>query len=521
MIDQDSIRFITDIPAAQARRRGQKTALSFNGRETSYAELAEKTEAAARRLERLGLGPGARLAWLSKNDDAWFEAFFAAGLLGACLAPINFRLAPLEIAGVLEDSEADLFFVSSEFKAMAELVLQHVGRPPRLVVFDAEEDWGAPAAPGAGADPAPWPPAAPDSDVLQLYTSGTTGRPKGVQLTQANYAFFLEVSPSIEGFDYHEDDTVLIVMPLFHVAGANVSLAGLAHGCRVIILADFSPAAVLTLIGEERVAHMFLAPAMIQMLLRDPLAAKVDVSSLKSIAYGASPISEAVLEEAKARFGCSFIQFYGMTESTGAGTFLAPAAHHGRKLRSCGLPWPGLDVRVCGATGPEGPEAEVHGVGQIAIRGPGIMKGYWARPEATEEAVTSGWLLTGDAGFKDEEGYLYIHDRVKDMIVTGGENVYPAEVENAIFGCPGVADVAVIGVPSERWGEEVKALVVAEAGRAPAPQEVIAWSRARIAGYKAPKSVDFVDVLPRNASGKVLRRELRAPFWDGRGRAVG
>jgi len=258
---------------------------------------------------------------------------------------------------------------------------------------------------------------------------------------------------------------------------------------------------------------------MINALLQTPQIATADLSSLKTVAYGASPISEAVLAQAKARFGCGFIQFYGMTESTGAGTFLPPDAHRGELLRSCGKAWPTLEVRILDEVGGE---AAVGEIGEIAIKGAIVMAGYWNRPEATAEAVTpDGWLKTGDAGYRDADGYVFVHDRVKDMIVSGGENVYPAEVENAILGCPGVADAAVIGVPDDRWGEAVKAIVVPHADGAPDPAAVIAWARQRIAGFKAPKSVDFIDALPRNASGKVLRRELRKPYWEGRTRNVG
>jgi acyl-CoA synthetase (AMP-forming)/AMP-acid ligase II len=258
---------------------------------------------------------------------------------------------------------------------------------------------------------------------------------------------------------------------------------------------------------------------MINMLLQAPEIAATDLSSLKTVAYGASPIGEAVLAQAKATFGCGFIQFYGMTETAGAGTYLPPQAHEGDLLRSCGRPWPSLEVCILDEAGEEAAPGQI---GEIAIRGAIVMAGYWNRPEATAETITpAGWLRTGDAGFRDQAGFFFVHDRVKDMIVSGGENVYPAEVENAIMGCPGVADAAVIGVPDARWGEAVKAIVVPAAGAAPDAAAIIAWARQRIAAFKAPKSVDFVDALPRNASGKVLRRELRKPYWEGQGRLVG
>jgi len=240
---------------------------------------------------------------------------------------------------------------------------------------------------------------------------------------------------------------------------------------------------------------------------------------MRTVSYGASPISEAVLTKATATFGCGFIQFYGMTETTGAGTTLAPSEHRGELMRACGRPWPTLETRIADE---DGNEVAVGEIGEIEIRGPIVMAGYWNRPEATAETIRpDGWLRTGDAGFMDKDGFFFVHDRVKDMIVSGGENVYPAEVENAILGCPGVADAAVIGVPDDRWGEAVKAIVVAAPGASPSAADIIAYARQRIAGFKAPKTVDFIDALPRNPSGKVLRRELRKPYWEGRDRKVG
>lgn len=511
MIDRDAITYLSDIPGAHARTRGDDIAIVHDGRTTSYAELEARSNAVAAMLRSLGLEPGRRVAWLGRNCDRWYDLFFGCAKSGLCLAPINFRLAPPEIAFILEDSEAPVVFATSEFVAMLAKATAGLATPPRIV--DVDSLGALPAdAPVVTATPQP------EDDVLQLYTSGTTGLPKGVQLTHGNYAAFLAISSEVEGFSYDAADTVLIVMPLFHVAGTNVSFTGLANGSRIVVVSDFVPKDVLRLIEAERVAHMFLVPAMIQMLLHAPEMAGADLSSLKTIAYGASPISEAVLAAAKARFGCDFVQFYGMTESTGGATYLSPAAHTPDKLRSCGRAWPSLEVKIGDAQGNELPVGEV---GEIMIRGGVVMKGYWKREAATAETLTDGWLRTGDAGYACGEGYFYVHDRVKDMIVSGGENIYPAEVENAIFGCPGVADVAVIGVPDDKWGEAVKAVVVPAAGAAPRSDDIIAWARGRIAGYKVPKSIEFAQALPRNSSGKVLRRELRAKYWAGRGRAVG
>jgi len=269
---------------------------------------------------------------------------------------------------------------------------------------------------------------------------------------------------------------------------------------------------------HDKIAYAFLAPAVINMLLQAEGVARTDFSHLEQIYYGASPIAEEVLKRAIARFGCAFTQLYGLTETIGGGTMLSFEDHDPSrgKLRACGRPWGDYEIRIVTT---EGRIAETGEVGEIQIRSKGVMKGYWNRPEETAKTIRDGWLYTGDAGFMDADGYVFIHDRVKDMIISGGENVYPAEVESALADHPAIAEVAVIGVPDEKWGESVKAVVVLRAGASLTQDELIAWSRTRIAGFKTPKSVDFAPVLPRNAAGKLLKRELRAPYW-GAGRQV-
>ncbi len=308
-------------------------------------------------------------------------------------------------------------------------------------------------------------------------------------------------------------------MPFFHVAGVNIALIAMANGARSAILRDAAPQLILDLIGKERIHHAFLAPALIQMLMQAPGIEAADLSSMRTLTYGASPISDDLLKRASARFRCEFVQLYGMTETCGAGTFLSFADHDPAKgrLRSCGVAWPGLELKIAGEDGAEVARGEV---GEVLIRSPAVMKGYWNKAGATSAAIRDGWMRTGDAAYMDEDGYVYIHDRMNDMIRTGGESIYPAEVENALFGHPAIADAAVIGVPDDTWGEAVKALVVLKPG---APQDaagIIAWTRERIAHFKTPKSVDFVGAIPRNITGKILRRELREPYWKGRDRRV-
>lgn len=516
----DPIKQLTDIPAVHARERGDRVAIAFEGVELTYAQLHARSDRAAGLLQAAGVKPGDRVAWLGRNGLAWYELMFGAAKARACFAPINSRLAVPEIAFILEDSGADLLFVTPEFFGHAEAVAREIERPIRVIAVGAEHPAFGSYAGLMATAPAPrLEPPRPDDDVLQLYTSGTTGLPKGVRLNNANYAAFLQLRHSVDGFDYRPEDSVLVLMPLFHVAGTNISFSGLAAGARLVVMGEFAPPEVLRLMQAERIAHVFFAPVMINVLLQTPQITVTDFSSLKTVCYGASPISASVLKAATERFGCGFIQFYGMTETCGAGTTLAPAEHRGELLRSCGKPWPTLDVRIADEDGNALPPGEI---GEIEIRGPIVMAGYWNRPEATAETIRpDGWLRTGDAGFRDKDGNFFVHDRVKDMIVSGGENVYPAEVENAILGCPGVADAAVIGVPDDTWGEAVKAVCVRAPGADPKPDDIIAWARQRIAGFKAPKSVDFVEALPRNPSGKVLRRELRKPYWEGRDRKVG
>tara|TARA_R110002124_G_scaffold32160_1_gene108445 strand:- start:358 stop:1290 length:933 start_codon:yes stop_codon:yes gene_type:complete len=309
-------------------------------------------------------------------------------------------------------------------------------------------------------------------------------------------------------------------MPLFHVAGVNIGLIGNVHGTKNIIIKDVDPALILTLIEKEKINIAFMVPAVILFLMQQPAIKTTNVKSIRQILYGASPIAEDVLRQAQDTFGCDFIQLYGLTETTGSATHLPPHAHDPKlgKLRSCGIANPGMEIRIVDEAGKVVAQGDV---GEIQIKGPTLMKAYWNKAEATKESINAdGWFASGDAGYFDADGYVYIHDRVKDMIVSGGENVYPAEVENALFGHPAVADAAVIGVPDERWGEAVRACVVLKPDASATAEEIIAFAKTRIAGFKVPKAVDFVEALPRNPSGKILRRELRAPFWAGRERMV-
>jgi long-chain acyl-CoA synthetase len=361
-----------------------------------------------------------------------------------------------------------------------------------------------------------------DAVCFQLYTSCTTGLPKGVMLTNDN--FFGNVANGLgQQWRLDESSVNLAMMPMFHIAGAGWSMVGLFFGCRTVVLRDIDPARILQVIPEFGVTNAFMVPAVIQFLLMTPGVDSTDFSSLRTLVYGASPITDKVLLQGIATFGCEFIQVYGLTETTGAITQLDGTdhdpEHRPHLLRSCGRPYPWVEMRVVDG---EGRDVPVGTVGELWTRSAQNMKGYWQNPEATAQALTpDGWFKTGDAGFLDADGFVFLHDRVKDMIVTGGENVYPAEVENVLMRHPAVADVAVIGVPDQKWGEAVKAIVVKAPGTDPTPEELIAFAREQLAGFKLPKSVDFAEALPRNPSGKLLKRELREPYWQGVERRIG
>ena len=511
-----------DIPRVHARLRPDAEALLFEARATSFAAFDTHTSRVANALAALGLRPGDRIAHLGKNTDLYFELLFGAFKAGVVLVPINWRLAPPEAAYILGDSGARALFVGPEFTSVAALAGAEAPALETVIAMDG----------AGGSSPAfeAWRDAAPDTDpaipvgrgdvALQLYTSGTTGRPKGAMLSHASL-LDLRGRDTSDWNTWTEADVSLVAMPNAHIGGSGWGIMTLFHGAKAVVMREFDPVAVLDQVERHRISKMFMVPAAMQVVVRHPRARQIDWSPMRYMLYGASPIPLALLQECMEVFGCGFVQMYGLTETAGTIVALPPEDHTPEgspRMRSAGKAMAGVELRILDEAGREVPTGEV---GEIATRSAANMTGYWNLPDATARALSpDGWLLTGDAGRLDADGYLFIHDRVKDMIVSGGENVYPAEVENAVFGCPGVADVAVIGVPDARWGEAVKAVVVRAPGSEVTAEQVIAHARARIAAFKAPKSVDFVEVLPRNATGKVLRRELRAPYWAGAERQV-
>ena len=514
---------LVEIARRQAQWRGSSPALVCDERVTTFAQLDRRSNQVANGLTALGVAPGDHVAYLGKNSDRYFEALFGAAKAGAIMTPINWRLANTEIEYVLGDSQARLLFVQAEFAERARAISARLDAVRTLIVVDGDGEivfdaWrdSQPDDDRAGA-------VSPDQVAMQLYTSGTTGKPKGAMLTHENLlGLRRRDGEAPHGWNVWTPDEVgLLAMPTFHIGGSGFGIRTLYEGAKAVIVAEFDPNDVLDLIETYRISRMFMVPSAMQIVLRHPRTPQVDFSCLKFIQYGASPIPLDLLRECMEVFGCGFVQMYGMTETAGTIAALPPQDHvpeGSPRMRSAGTALPGVEMVILDENGSPAPAGQV---GEIAVRSAANMAGYWNLPEATAETLSAdGWLRTGDAGYLDEEGYVYIQDRIKDMIISGGENVYPAEVENAIFSHPDVADVGVIGVPSQKWGEEVKAIVVLHPGRAPDAGEIVTWARERIAAYKAPKSVEFVQVLPRNASGKILRRELREPYWAGRASKV-
>jgi len=524
-VDFTRMQTLGDIARYHARERPDAAALVFEGRESSFADFDRRTNQVANALLAEGLKAGDRIAYVGKNSDHYFELLFGATKMGAVMTPIGWRLAPPEAAYIIADAEAQLVFVGLEVIGHAAEVAQSLAKPPKVVAMEAGEHvyllyetWRDAA---ADADPAT--PIDSTGVAVQLYTSGTTGKPKGAMLSHRNILGGRQAAASanMAWNNWGPDDVSLVAMPVAHIGGTGWGIVGLMNGAKGLVAREFDPFKVLDFIEHGRVSKMFMVPAALQIVVRQPRAREVDFSRLKYILYGASPIPLDLLRECMEVFGCGFCQQYGMTETTGTIVYLPPEDHDpagNPRMRAAGLPMPGVEIKVIDETG--APVA-TGAVGEVAVRSISNMPGYWKLPEATASTIDAeGWLRTGDAGYLDEDGYLYIHDRVKDMIISGAENIYPAEVESAIYGHPDVAEVAVIGVPDERWGEAVKAVVVAKPGHEIDAADIIAFARTRIAHFKAPKSVDFIDALPRNASGKILRKDLREPYWAGRERRV-
>ena len=483
-------------------------ALTCDGQTWSYGELDRRSSQTAQALVRAGVKPGDRVGVLSRNCPEFFEMIFAANKCGAILVGLNWRLAAREIEAITADAEPVLVFTGASGEA--DLLNEAARAAPQLVdVVTFGEGFEAWRATAPAVDPNH--PNGPDDVAMLLYTSGTTGLPKGAMLTNRGLSYTRRLGAEIWGMS--EKSVNLVAMPLFHIGGSGYGSSTLLNGGHTILMRDVNLPKILDSIGRYRVTHAFFVPTVLQGLLQTPGVAETDFSSMELLMYGASPISETLLAEALRVLDCEFIQAYGMTETSGTIVDLMPSEHHiipGRpnRLRSCGQALPFAEIRIVDpATGQDKP---VGNVGEIWVRSEMVMKGYWRNPAATAETIVDdGWLRTGDAAYMDDDGFIYLYDRYKDLIISGGENIYPAEVENAVLSHPAVQECAVIGIAHERWGETPRALVVLRPGQSADEAGLVAHCRSRMAHYKCPGSVLFVESLPRNASGKLLKTELR------------
>jgi long-chain acyl-CoA synthetase len=504
----DDLR-VADVVREHAERRPSHVALRDGGRAVTYAELDGRSNRLARALLDSGVGAGARVAYLDRSAPEVIELLFAASKVGAVLVPLNWRLSTPELRVILEDAAPPLLVAGRAFEPVAEGLAGQLRVAPKVIRVDHDyEPWLAsyealdPGGRGEAGDA-----------IVQMYTSGTTGVPKGVLSTHRNLAAAAETSPY---WEFDADSVSLTPLPTFHIGGIGWAFLGLWNGATTVLVGQFDAAAVLDQFEQLHVTNAVLVPTMLQLMTDVPGAAARDYSALRSIAYGASPITTPVLKAALRTFRCSLYGIYGLTESTGGVVQLQPRDHdpggpREHLLRSAGRPFPWVELSIVDPqTGAQLGPGET---GEVWLRAPNVMAGYYNRPEETSATITpEGWLRTGDGGYVDEDGYLFLTDRIKDMIVSGGENVYPVEVEEVLSQHPDVVEVAVIGVRDEQWGEAVKALVVPRPGAAPDEQELVAFARERLAGYKLPRSVELVAELPRTPTGKVLKRELRARY---------
>lgn len=522
MIDLDALTTLSTLSRANAARAPDRICNRFEGRDTTFSEFDRHADRVACALDAAG---ARRVAYLGKNSDHVFELFIGAARAGGVFAPVNWRLAAQEIVQVLRLFDPQILFAGPEFHAEIESIADELPDSMPIVAMEGGHPlWPSYEAWRDAQDEAnAVERAEPEMPALVLFTSGTTGLPKGVTLTHDNL-LSQRHSSAAANFSYDnwaDDDVNLVAMPVAHIGGVGAWLLSFANGCTAVMTREFSPAGTINAIEKDRASKMFLVPAAVHMVIRDPRAATADFSAVRSIFYGAAPMPVELLREAMKLIDCEFAQVYGMTETTGTVTILMPEDHDpagNARMLSAGKAMPGAEIMIGDPQGNRLPPGEI---GEIMIRGSTVMPGYWNNEAATRAAMAGGgWLRSGDAGYMDEDGYVYIHDRIKDMIVTGAENVYPAEVENAIFGHPDVGEVAVIGVPDAMWGEAVKAIVTPRPGHEVDPHSVIAWTHERLAGFKCPKTVDIIDQMPRNASGKLLKRELRKPYWEGRQRQV-
>ena len=509
--------------AAQVNPTGPATI--FKDREQTWLHLLDRVQWLAGAFQALGMKPGDRVALLALNSDRYVEYFFASVWGGGAMMPMNVRWSPAECAYALNDAGAEILLVDDAFAKVAPAIQAEV-KGLKTIVFCGD----GPTPDGMvnyedalnAADPVPDAGRAGDDLAGIFYTGGTTGFPKGVMLSHTN--FYVSGISNAHELLIRDGTRYLHAAPMFHIADLLFFLAITVVAGTHVVIPMFTPDATLEAVETHRPTHVLLVPVMIQMVLASPKLESTDISSLELIAYGASPITESTLMLAFQKFpNVKFTQAFGQTELSPVATFLGTEYHtvdgpNAGKLRSAGRATRVVEIRIIDENGNQ---VENGTVGEITVKGPVTMLGYWNKPEITAQTLVDGWVRTGDAGYMDDEGFIFLMDRVKDMIISGGENVYSAEVENAIGQHPAVATSAVIGIPSDQWGEQVHALVILKDGAQATEQELKDHCHTLIAGYKCPRSVEFrTDPFPLSGANKVLKTELRKPFWENQDRNI-
>lgn len=500
-----------------ASQRPHAPALTFEGRTLSFAELDASSSRAAQALRRDGVRAGDRVALLTRNCAEFFELVFACGKLGAIVVGLNWRLAAVEIEAIVADARPGVAIVGPAERALLTPAAVARGEVRRVLCIGPEYDGWRDAAPADDPGHA----GAADEVAMLLYTSGTTGLPKGVMLTNGNLSHTRRLG---ETWGMGPSSVNLVAMPMFHIGGSGYGMSTLAMGGHTVLVREVIPAQLVELIVRHRVTHAFFVPAVVQMLLQVPGVEQADWSSMELLMYGASPIGDALLRQALKVMRCRFIQAYGMTETAGTVVDLFPEDHDpdGAKaplLRSIGQALPWVELRIVEpSTGQDVPAGQV---GEIWVRSAMVMKGYWNNEAATREAIQpGGWLRTGDAAYMDAQGYIFLFDRYKDMLISGGENVYPKEIEDVIYGLDAVAECAVFGIPDPKWGEVPAAFVSLKPGASLEPETIVARCTQQLAEFKRPRLVRIVADFPKTPIGKIQKNLLREPFWAGLERRI-
>jgi acyl-CoA synthetase (AMP-forming)/AMP-acid ligase II len=506
----ENMIWIDDIPRRGAAIAPKRPAIIFpdGGRTVTYAELENASNAFAAYLAECGIARGERIAYLGRNSDLYFAVLFGSIRAGAVLVALNWRLTAAEIHYQLDDSRSRIVFSDADFIPTAQRAAEGIAAPPRIV--PTEGDHGLQGVLRRAAAPV----AAARDDrqvILQLYTSGTTGKPKGVQITHRGISVMRHAELNNPDMQYMQQEcTTLSAMPNFHIGGMSWVLMGLMRMGTVVLTGDATPGNLLRLLNEYRSEYTFIVPTVLRALIDEIRRTGQSAPRIAGIFYGAMPIGESLLRDAITVFNCRLMQFFGMTEVAGSATYLPPRDHNPanvERLKSVGLPYMGMSLEI---RRPDRSVCARGEHGEIWIKTPTLMLGYWNLPEKTAEAVVDGWYASGDGGYLDNEGFLFLTDRIKDMIVSGGENVYPAEVEEVLRQHPSVQDAAVIGIADPYWGESVTAVVELRPSHTLDVNELLSFASERIARFKCPKRIEIIDALPRTASGKVRRAELRA-----------